>query len=54
MILCRTVVQCDGSVMHLFPNVVHVNLYVLCPLLLNKITGDLDCTMVITINIYCR
>ena len=40
--------------MHLFLNVVHVNFYVLCPMLLNRITGDLDCTLVVKINIYCR
>ena len=54
MILCQTVVYYDGSVMYQFPDVVHVNLYVLCPLLLNKITGDLDCALVVTIKIYYR
>ena len=54
LILCRTVVQCDGSVMHQFPNVVHVNFYVLSPMLLNMITRDIDYTLVVTINIYCR
>ena len=44
----RTIVKVDDMTMDELPHVVHVDLYVFDPLLMNQILWDLNSTLVVT------